>query len=523
MPTLTIEGRKVKVDDNFLSMSPDEQNAAVEEIAGSIGITAQQPEKAQQAVEADPVVQQPVADPEPTGMQKFAGGVGAVVDGVAQGLTFGTSDEIAAGLSTGFGMAGDYDKALTDERARMEANAEYFPKLRLGSEIAGGVAGAGGLAKSGLTLLKSAKPTAKSLIGRGAAEGAAYGGAYGFGTGEGGVKNRAENAAVGAAFGGVIGGAAGGITSKIAGKRASQAIPKADDLKEMAQKAYSKAEAAGLQIQQPSFQKAVAGITSAARKAGFDPQLHPAAAAAFKRLLKDSSKPQSLEEMEILRRILKDAASSQTPGERRIASIAIEKMDDFLTNLSSSDIRAGKLSEAVPALKEARSLWARSAKGETVEQLIDRATTRAGGYGQSGFENALRTEFRQIAMNQKKLRLWSKEEQAAIKQIARGTNAENMMRWVGKFAPNGVVSTGISTGIGAVVGGAPGAIAVPTIAAGAKRGAEKAMIGNVNKFDDLVRSGGQMPAPKLTARDEALMRLATGQGGERVNSAVKPR
>lgn len=41
MPTLTIEGRKVTVDDSFLQMSPEQQNATVDEIARSLGVTAQ--------------------------------------------------------------------------------------------------------------------------------------------------------------------------------------------------------------------------------------------------------------------------------------------------------------------------------------------------------------------------------------------------------------------------------------------------------------------------------------------------
>lgn len=41
MPTLNIEGQRVKVDDAFLSMSPDEQSAAVEEIAASLGVKPQ--------------------------------------------------------------------------------------------------------------------------------------------------------------------------------------------------------------------------------------------------------------------------------------------------------------------------------------------------------------------------------------------------------------------------------------------------------------------------------------------------
>lgn len=42
MPILNIEGRKVKVDDSFLSLSPADQQSTVEEIASQLGISSQQ-------------------------------------------------------------------------------------------------------------------------------------------------------------------------------------------------------------------------------------------------------------------------------------------------------------------------------------------------------------------------------------------------------------------------------------------------------------------------------------------------
>lgn len=37
MATLTINGKRVKVDDSFLSLPPEQQNATVDEIAASLG------------------------------------------------------------------------------------------------------------------------------------------------------------------------------------------------------------------------------------------------------------------------------------------------------------------------------------------------------------------------------------------------------------------------------------------------------------------------------------------------------
>ena len=51
MPTLDIEGYKIKVDDSFLSLSPEEQNATVDEIAQSLQISpVQQTGRSQQSM-----------------------------------------------------------------------------------------------------------------------------------------------------------------------------------------------------------------------------------------------------------------------------------------------------------------------------------------------------------------------------------------------------------------------------------------------------------------------------------------
>ena len=186
MPTLNIGDRKVTVGDEFLRLSPEDQDKAVEEITASM-----------------------TGDSAPKQKEEGTIGhtIGAAIDSVAQGMTFNTSDEIAAGLSTGFGLLGDYDKALKAERARMAENARLNPGISLAGNLAGGVATGAGLIKSGVSLIpRFANAGLKARIGAGAAEGASYGAAYGAGAGEGGAANRALSAAQGAAFGGAIGG-----------------------------------------------------------------------------------------------------------------------------------------------------------------------------------------------------------------------------------------------------------------------------------------------------------------------------
>lgn len=138
----------------------------------------------------------------------FGQKVGAVVDSVGQALTFNTSDEIEAGLSTGFGFLGDYDKQLEAVRGRMRENEQAAPGYYLAGSLGGAVAGGAGLVKAGASLLpRLANAGLKARIAGGAAEGAAYGAAYGAGGAEGDAMDRAKGAISGATLGGGIGGA----------------------------------------------------------------------------------------------------------------------------------------------------------------------------------------------------------------------------------------------------------------------------------------------------------------------------
>jgi len=141
----------------------------------------------------------------------------AFVRGAADILTFGQSDEIAAGLNTVApldrgtrgGWNGDWGGAFRQNLDLMRgidaADADQMPITRGAGQFAGGAmmiprtlaAGAG------RTLLQNSV--------RGAGAGAAYGGAYGFGSGQGNALERAPDAARGAGFGAVAGGAAPSI------------------------------------------------------------------------------------------------------------------------------------------------------------------------------------------------------------------------------------------------------------------------------------------------------------------------
>lgn len=146
----------------------------------------------------------------PDPRDSFMGKVDSVMRGAADTLTLGLSDEISAGLGTGFGILGDYDAELARQRGIDKADAEDRFGYRLGGQIGGGAIGGAGLAKSGLSLGANAVNAGQGL-GRvalgSAADGAILGALQGAGSGEG-LEGRLASGATGLVTGGVLGGAA---------------------------------------------------------------------------------------------------------------------------------------------------------------------------------------------------------------------------------------------------------------------------------------------------------------------------
>jgi hypothetical protein len=86
MTTLTVNGKRVKVSDDFLSLSPDQQNATVDEIARSMGdVPASDPSGSDQG-RATRAQRETIEQVNP-----FT----AAMRGVGQGATLGFGDELA--------------------------------------------------------------------------------------------------------------------------------------------------------------------------------------------------------------------------------------------------------------------------------------------------------------------------------------------------------------------------------------------------------------------------------------------
>lgn len=232
--------------------------------------------------------------------------------------------------------------------------------------------------------------------------------------------------------------------------------PTVERLKTEAGDIYDSARDSGFIFTTPEVNRVADDIAAAAMTEGLDPTLHQGATAALKRLQDAKGRGMTVQDAMTMRRVLSAAMRDPTnPDQARIASEMLRKFDDFTST--------------VPELAQANSLYARAKRAETLETAIELAASRASGYTGSGFENALRTEFRalerQIIKGQ--LKGFSEEEIEAISKVARGGPVENILRYIGKLAPTGVVSMGMTGGVPFMVGSAFG---VPAAGAAAAAG-----------------------------------------------------
>lgn len=456
------------------------------------------------------------------------GQLGTAARSGLQGLTLGGGDELVARATSAL-SGNSYDYELRRERQRLEQGRENNPWTAALSEIGGAVAlpiqAAATAAKPGLRALQAA------------GQGAFLGGIYGGLSGEGGASERAKDAAGSAAVGFGLGGmlqgatdAVGKAVNTLAQRRANAQMaaqaPTRDSLLAQARSLYDRARNSGVKASQQQT-AALAGdarrvltdegvITSAGRIAESYPKLRDAV-----NMLDDAATgTMDPAQMQAVRRTLQGAASSADPAERRIGVMLLDKFDDWVEPLA-------------PEFKVANALYRKVKGDDMIQQAIELAGARAGQFSGSGFENALRTEFRALSRNiiKGKIKGLTQSQIDAIKRIADGGTIENLARDIGKAAPRGVVSTGIAGGVPFMIGnsvGGPGvgmAAGVGALAAGeaGRRIATGMQTANSNFASALMRTGGIAPVVgDAAAPVTGLLGAATARGVPYVAEELGP-
>lgn len=141
MARLIVNGKPVKVDDSFLSLTPEQQEATVNEIAASMGQGT--PAPSNQAFAAASEASRKLSGPVPQKLQPQQPGPDllsstlATVNGLSASVPFlqGTTDAIGGGIAQLLG--GDYGAFIDHQKAIREGLAERAPVARLAGEVGG--------------------------------------------------------------------------------------------------------------------------------------------------------------------------------------------------------------------------------------------------------------------------------------------------------------------------------------------------------------------------------------------------
>lgn len=297
-------------------------------------------------------------------------------------------------------------------------------------------------------------------------------------------------------LGGIGTGAAiSSLADRAARKSAESAIPTIEQLKDEASDLYRAAEERGIVAAAEDTQVLSQRIKNIARqeelitpKGRISPE-YPKAAEAVKLLEDYSGEVMNPRQMQVIRETLADARNSTQGKERRIASKFLSEFDSFTDPLA-------------PELRRAREVSQKYLKAGQLETARELAGARAGQFTGSGFENALRTEYRaldrRIVKGQEQG--WNPEQIQAIQNVSRGTPLSNTARNIGRMSPTGPVSFMATAGVPFMIGNAIGGPGLGTaLGAGAAalgygaRGAATSMGIRNAEIAELLTRGGSLP------------------------------
>ncbi len=247
----------------------------------------------------------------------------------------------------------------------------------------------------------------------------------------------------------------------------------------------------GATLRPDAYASLVQKISMNANKSGLDKDITPKAMKVIERMEGGIGNPVTLTELDTLRKVAGNAAGSLEKPDAAIGMQIVDSIDDYLENIPGSAFETGNVNPAEVSKKyeSARDLWGRARRSEVIQEAFDKARLQA-----SGFENGIRTQFRQILNNKKLSKRFKPAEREAMKKVVKGGRAENLARLIGRFAPSEGSAHNVLTGMagvagGAAVGGPVGAVLVPGIGYVSRNMAQKMTAKNAEFADQLIRSG----------------------------------
>lgn len=302
------------------------------------------------------------------------------------------------------------------------------------------------------------------------------------------------------------------------------AVPTVQQLKDQAGQLYRAAEARGVVIPPAQTRDLAKAMRSTlAREGRVSPtgrisEVYPKAKEAIQLVQDYSGKPMTPTQLQVVREVIADGLTSAEKSERRIAGTLLDTFDQWAEPFA-------------PELPAARQIASRYLQTEQLEQARELAGVQAGQFTGSGYENALRTQYRTLDRNLVKGRgSFGTDVGQAIENVSRGTPASNAARAAGRFAPTGPVSAALGTGgpaaAGMMLGGPTGGLVAGTAAAAigtaGRVAATRMGIKNAARAELIARNGGNLQKVPLfdPATERSMLLAASGQLGQYVDPST---
>ena len=206
------------------------------------------------------------------------------------------------------------------------------------------------------------------------------------------------------------------------------AVPSSEELAARSQANYDVLDKSGFQLDAPQFVSHMQGMAPKLRSsAGYDPRIMPKVDVALSNLT--AATPKTVQELDTLRTIIGTAAKSADASERKAAKQLLDEFDTYVTTAPPSAIVSGDKT-AMDAWKEARADYAKMKKSELITDIISDAELAKGTQ-----ESSIASQLTSLAKNDKKMRFFTPDEQAAIREAAKGGKLQSMLNMMGKFSP----------------------------------------------------------------------------------------
>ena len=199
------------------------------------------------------------------------------------------------------------------------------------------------------------------------------------------------------------------------------------DVLDRAKTNYKTLDESGFRLGLTRFNQAAVNTAQNLRQQGYDPRTMPKVSVAIDQML--NNRPKTAQELMTVRKFIQNAANSADSDERRIAKRLMDDYDDYIVNAKPSQIVSGT-PEAAQAWAQAKKDYSKFKKSEIFATMIKNAELSA-----SPPEVFLKNEISKLAKNEKRMRFFSKEEQAAIRKAATDDTVQSQLRLVAKFTP----------------------------------------------------------------------------------------